>query len=238
MSIYVLVHYHTNRVFHGDTIAETIGRVTEVGYNSERRRLTYNGWEDTVSYSTELEGDDLKAAIKSRTLDMLKSYGWNLYVRYDQKLWKMNTEMIQKLRRRLLRPIKNWEKIPVGVVDRPMDDYFTYKRECGTVGCIAGETLLMQAKLHRDQYKFDIFGELMRRLHTSNSQSLLEKAAQICDFPDHRLYHLVKWPNDLREKYRKARTLKEERHVLVEALDRYVECVENPDLEFINENLR
>jgi hypothetical protein len=72
---------------------------------------------------------------------------------------------------------------------------------CGTVGCIAGEYLLMN----------ELAGRSLRQV------------AMLLQLPNEWLFFIVYWPGDLQRAYLRARTLTQQREIMCQAIDRYIQ---------------
>lgn len=113
----------------------------------------------------------------------------------------MNIEKIDKLIDRL-------RSLPDGPPrDRPiMDRFYSFDETCGTVGCIAGEAVLMEGMYNKGRLGPDDVAAGI--LEITSLQAL-------------HLFYLCEWPTDIRREYRDAlnTSLAAERAVMIKRLE-------------------
>lgn len=124
----------------------------------------------------------------------------------------MNKQMFNALKKRLRElptTNKKGEEIPKKDIMRTVIEKVN---SCGTVGCIAVECLIMNTGLKKTK----------KLLTGPTRYNWVQEAQKLLEIPNGRLFYLSWWPDDLVKKYDAAKTLKDERRVMIQAINRYM----------------
>lgn len=113
----------------------------------------------------------------------------------------------------------SWDDKILTFHNRLMDNFRQSHSNCGTVGCIAGEVVMME---HSGCYPANHIDPHSFAVDTLCINEMYGGRTILCP-----LFYLSDWPNDLNNKYRACITLSEEREVMCEAIDRYIEDPKN-----------